>query len=110
MRCPTWSAHYEIRVKGILDQRWTAWFEGLAIDSDHSQTIISGPMVDQAALHGPLNKVRDLGLVPVSGRRSVQGNRARRTSCIKPCCGGHRCLVPARFHQLALSCGLRRRP
>jgi hypothetical protein len=66
---PARSAHYEIRVEGILDQRWTAWFEGLAIDSDHSQTIISGPVVDQAALHGLLSKVRDLGLVLISVRR-----------------------------------------
>jgi len=63
---PARSAHYEFRVEGILDQRWTAWFEGLAIGSDHSETIISGPVVDQAALHGLLNKVRDLGLVLIS--------------------------------------------
>ena len=69
MSDPARSAHYEIRVEGILDQRWTAWFDGLAIDSDHSQTIISGPVVDQAALHGLLSKVRDLGLVLISARR-----------------------------------------
>lgn len=69
MSGPARSAHYEIRVEGILDQRWTAWFEGLQIDSDHSQTIISGPIVDQAALHGLLSKVRDLGLVLISVRR-----------------------------------------
>lgn len=61
--------HYEIRVEGILDQRWAAWFEGLQIDSDNSQTVISGPVADQAALHGLLNKVRDRGLVLVSVRR-----------------------------------------
>jgi len=66
---PARSAHYEIRVEGVLDQGWTAWFEGLQIDSDHSQTIISGPVVDQAALHGLLSKVRDLGLVLISVRR-----------------------------------------
>ena len=69
MSDPARSAPYEIRVEGILDQRWTAWFEDLAIDSDHSQTIISGPVVDQAALHGLLNKVRDLGLVLICVRR-----------------------------------------
>jgi len=63
---PARSAPYEIRVEGILDQRWTAWFEGLQIDSDYSQTVISGPVTDQAALHGLLNKVRDLGLVLIS--------------------------------------------
>ncbi len=63
------SAGYEIRVEGVLDQRWTTWFEGLEIASDHSQTVISGPVPDQAALHGLLNRVCDLGLVIVSVRR-----------------------------------------
>jgi hypothetical protein len=62
-------AKYEIRVEGVLDQQWTAWFEGLAINSDHSQTVISGPVADQAALHGLLNRVCDLGLVIVCVRR-----------------------------------------
>lgn len=62
-------ATYEIRVEGVLDRQWTAWFEGLAIDSDDSQTVISGPVTDQAALHGLLNRVCDLGLVIVSVRR-----------------------------------------
>jgi hypothetical protein len=66
---PGRSARYEIRVQGILDQRWTAWFEGLAIGSDDSQTVISGPVTDQAALHGLLNRVCDLGLVLISVRR-----------------------------------------
>ena len=55
-------ADYEIRVEGVLDQRWTAWFEGLEIDSDQNQTVIWGPVADQAALHGLLNRVCDLGL------------------------------------------------
>lgn len=64
------SAHYEIRVSGVLDQHWRAWFEGLEIDSDNSQTIISGPVADQVALRGLLNRVFDLGLVLMSVRRS----------------------------------------
>jgi hypothetical protein len=56
-------AHYEIRVEGILDPRRTGWFEGLRIDSDNSQTVISGPVADQAALHGLLYGVCDLGVV-----------------------------------------------
>jgi hypothetical protein len=60
------SAGYEIRVEGVLDQRWTTWFEGLEITSDDSQTVISGLVADQAALHGLLNRVADLGLVLVS--------------------------------------------
>jgi hypothetical protein len=54
---------YEIRLKGHLDARWTDWFEGLSFtyESDGT-TILSGPVVDQAALYGLLRKVRDLGL------------------------------------------------
>ena len=54
---------YEIRVKGHLDSRWAAWFDGLSLinDSDGT-TVISGPVVDQAALHGLLQKVRDVGI------------------------------------------------
>jgi hypothetical protein len=55
--------HYEIRVNGVLDSRWSAWFDGLDVSSDeHGQTTIAGQVVDQAALHGLLAKVRDLGL------------------------------------------------
>jgi hypothetical protein len=58
---------YEIRLRGHLDARWAAWFDGLALtqDSDGS-SIIRGPVVDQAALHGLLQKVRDIGLPLVS--------------------------------------------
>ena len=59
---------YEIRVKGILDQRWTAWFEDLQVNTDGEETVLSGPLADQAALHGLLIKVRDLGLFLVSVR------------------------------------------
>ncbi len=63
------NSRYEIRVQGVLDGRWTAWFEGMHLVSDGSQTIISGLLADQAALHGVLNKVCDLGLVLVSVQR-----------------------------------------
>lgn len=62
------NSRYEIRVKGILDGRWTAWFEDLQISSDGEDTVISGPVADQAALHGLLTKVRDLGLFLISVR------------------------------------------
>jgi hypothetical protein len=63
--------HYEIRVSGVLDPGWSAWFDGLQVTSDeHGQTIIAGPVVDQAALHGLLVKVRDLGLELLSVRRT----------------------------------------
>ncbi len=64
------SAHYEIRVEGVLDQRRTAWCEGLEIGCDDSQTVISGRVTDQVALHGVLNRICDLGLVLISVRRS----------------------------------------
>ena len=55
--------YYEIRVNGVLDSGWSAWFAGLRVTSDgHGQTTISGPVADQAALHGLLAKIRDLGL------------------------------------------------
>jgi hypothetical protein len=53
-----------------LDDRWSVWFEGLQVSSDqHGQTTIAGPVADQAALHGLLTKVRDLGLELLSVRR-----------------------------------------
>jgi hypothetical protein len=63
-------AHYELRVRGGLDGRWSAWFEGLQVSSDdHGVTTIAGPVTDQAALHGLLAKVRDLGLPLLSVRQ-----------------------------------------
>jgi len=54
---------YEIRVQGHLDQRWSAWFEGLTISYDGDDgTVLRGPLVDEAALHGVLIKIRDLTL------------------------------------------------
>jgi hypothetical protein len=58
---------YEIRLRGHLDARWAAWFDGLALTQDtDGSSIIRGPVVDQAALHGLLQKVRDIGLPLVS--------------------------------------------
>ena len=58
---------YEIRLKGHLDTRWTDWFEGLSLThASDGTTMLSGPVVDQAALYGVLRKVRDLGLPLVS--------------------------------------------
>jgi hypothetical protein len=58
---------YQIRIKGYLDSEWTDWFEGLTITlDDNGDTLLTGPVVDQAALHGLLKKVRDLGLPLVS--------------------------------------------
>jgi hypothetical protein len=61
------AGRYEIRLKGHLETRWAAWFDGLTLthESDGT-TVIHGPIVDQAALHGVLQRVRDLGLPLVS--------------------------------------------
>ena len=54
---------YEIRLKGHLDDRWAAWFGDLTLTrEDNGETLLTGPVVDQAALHGLLRKVRDLGM------------------------------------------------
>ncbi len=64
------AGRYEIRLTGRLDAHWTAWFDGLVV-SHHGDgtTVISGPIPDQAALHGVLQRVRDLGLPLVSVHR-----------------------------------------
>jgi hypothetical protein len=65
---------YEIRVKGHLDAHWSAWFDGLSLnrESDGS-TVIRGPVADQAALHGMLQRIRDLGVELVSVIRLNSG-------------------------------------
>ena len=58
---------YQIRVKSRLGSDWTDWFEGLTITlEEDGDTVLTGPVVDQAALHGLLKKVRDLGMPLVS--------------------------------------------
>lgn len=61
------TAYYEIRLQGQLNARWADWFDGMTITLDtNGDTLLSGPVVDQAALHGILKKVRDLGLTLLS--------------------------------------------
>jgi len=61
---------YSIRLTGRLDQRWTAWFDGMTVtDESDGTTVLSGSVADQAALHGLLQRVRDLGLPIVSVTR-----------------------------------------
>jgi hypothetical protein len=63
--------HYQIRVNGVLGSGWSAWFDGLQVTSDdRGQTLIAGPVADQAALHGLLAKIRDLGLELLEVRRT----------------------------------------
>ncbi len=65
---------YEIRLKGHLDDRWSSWFEGLTlIREDNGETLLTGPVVDQAALYGLLRKVRDAGMPLLSLTRVKSG-------------------------------------
>ena len=65
---------YEIRIKGQLDQHWSAWFDGMTVThATNGDTVIFGPVVDQAALHSLLNKVHSLNLTLVSVLR-VEAN------------------------------------
>ena len=67
---------YQIRIKGHLGSQWTDWFEGLTIKlEDNGDTLLTGPVVDQAALHGLLKKVRDLG-VPLLSVNRVEPRQA----------------------------------
>ncbi len=77
------SGLYEIRLKGHLDDRWADQFEGLTITlEDDGNTLLSGPVVDQAALHGLLKKVRDLGM-PLVSVSPVEPGQAD-VSAVKP--------------------------
>lgn len=69
---------YQIRIKGHLGQQWVNWFEGLTITlEDNDNTLLTGPVVDQAALYGLLKKVRDLGL-PLLSVELIENERRRR--------------------------------
>ncbi len=66
--------HYEIRIRGLLDDRWAEWFGGLTLTRQaNGETVLSGLVLDQAALHGLLRKVRDLGLPLISVTRTRSG-------------------------------------
>lgn len=70
---------YQIRLRGHLGRQWSDWFEGLSITlEENGDSLLTGPVVDQAALHGLLRKVRDLGLPLISVIRlpSVQAGAA----------------------------------
>lgn len=58
---------YQIRIKGHLDAQWTDWFAGLSVSlEENGDTLLTGPVADQAALHGLFKKIRDLGLPLIS--------------------------------------------
>ena len=79
---------YEIRLKGHLSHQWTEWFEGLTITlEEDGNTLLTGPVIDQAALHGLLKKVRDLGMPLLSVNR-VKPSQAD-ASIVKPVLGAN---------------------
>lgn len=73
----TQAAEYEIRVKGELDARWQAWFEGMTITPGDDETIIRGTVADQTALHSLLTRIRDLGL-PLVAVNQIEAEYSRR--------------------------------
>lgn len=79
---------YQIRIKGHLSRQWADWFEGLTITlEDDGNTLLTGLVIDQAALHGLLKKVRDLGMPLLSVNR-VNPNQAD-APIIKPVLGAN---------------------
>jgi hypothetical protein len=73
---PSQPTRYQIRIKGQLDSQWTDWFEGLIITlEDNGDTLITGQVIDQAALHGLLKKVRDLGMPLISVSTAESGQQ-----------------------------------
>src|SRR6266496_862233 len=84
---------YQIRIQGHLGSEWTDWFEGLSITlEDNGETLLTGSVVDQAALYGLLRKVRDLGLPLLAVNRAYPGqaDAADVTQCIEASCGERR--------------------
>jgi hypothetical protein len=95
---------YEIRIKGHLDDRWSDWFEGLTTTlEDNGDTLLTGPVVDQAALHGLLRRVRDLGIPLVSvsplepGPPTTLGTGQADVSEVKPKIGVGGLFTPKSF-------------
>ena len=70
---------YTIRVEGLIGKSWSSWFEGMTIEhQEGGETILRGPLLDEAALYGVLTKIRDLGLPLVELKRTEAGAKAPR--------------------------------
>ncbi|MBW2409171.1 MAG: hypothetical protein JRF72_05195 [Deltaproteobacteria bacterium] len=68
-------ANYRIRLKGLLGQKWSDWFGEMDISTEGDETILSGQVTDQAALHGLFNKIRDLNLTLLSVEQIKGSNK-----------------------------------
>lgn len=80
-RSPSNPVVYQIRLKGHLGSQWTDWFEGLTMTLEEGgDTLLTGPIIDQAALHGVLKKLRDLGMPLVSVSPLEHSKRISQTS------------------------------
>jgi hypothetical protein len=77
---PDGTTWYEIRLQGRLDPRWSTRFDGMTLTNEDGFTLLTGPVVDQAALHGLLHQLRDIGLSLVSVTR-VATDDATRSPC-----------------------------
>jgi len=72
------SDKYEIRLKGRLEKHWSQWFNGLVIQHrKHNETVLTGPIADQAALHGILAKIRDIG-IPLLALKRLQESHSQK--------------------------------
>jgi hypothetical protein len=73
---PPGRSRYEIRIEGRLDPRWAGWFDGMTLTTADGTTVLSGQVADQAALHGVLAAIRDLGL-PLLAVTRLDADRSR---------------------------------
>ena len=78
---PDGSGRYEIRLRGRLDQRWSSHFEGMTLSTTDGLTVLVGCVIDQAALHGLLQRLRDLGLPLVSVRQVETETETQAAPC-----------------------------
>lgn len=75
-------ASYRIRVKGVLDEDWSAWFDGMRVTAQEcGETMLTGPVRDQAALHGLLAKIRDMGIPLISVERVDAASADQQEKC-----------------------------